>query len=96
MSNAVCSNKAKTFKFFIADFIVENNCLEMLNQPSLIQSSQIANYFLNSKRINNQPLFLAGSGKNLIAKLLENKDFKLDVTIEVFNNICDSYFKNIE
>jgi tRNA threonylcarbamoyladenosine biosynthesis protein TsaB len=69
---------ARADEFFIADFIVENNCLKMLNQPSLIESSQIADYFLSLRKINNQPLFLAGSGKNLIAKLLENKDFKLD------------------
>ncbi len=69
---------ARADEFFIADFIVENNCLKMLNQPSLVESSQIMDYFLSLERIKNQPWFLAGSGKNLIAKLLENKDFKLD------------------
>jgi tRNA threonylcarbamoyladenosine biosynthesis protein TsaB len=78
LKKIVVTIDARADEFFIADFIVENNCLKMLNQPSLIQLSQIADYFLNSKTINNQPLFLAGSGKNLIAKLLENKDFKLD------------------
>ena len=77
LDQIVVAIDARANELFIANFIVENNCLKMLNQPSLIELSQMADYFSDYKK-NNQPLFLAGSGKNLIAKLLKNKDFQSD------------------
>lgn len=65
---------AKADEFFIADFIVENNCLKMLNQCSLIKISEVKDYFLNYSN----PIFIAGSGKNLIIDIIGDKIFKLD------------------
>ncbi len=74
LKQIVVAIDARADEFFIADFTVENNCLKMSNQASLINALAIKDYFADK----NEPLFLAGSGKNLIAKLIENKNFKLD------------------
>jgi tRNA threonylcarbamoyl adenosine modification protein YeaZ len=64
---------ARSEEIFIADFIIDNWELKMINSASLIKIDKIGDYFQGK-----QDIFLAGSAKNIIFKLFENKKIKID------------------